>query len=194
MCWFYIIIYLIKSQPYQVSIYVSKLVIKDFEVGRIKWQDEFDEWVFDSSKFIPNKLGLCSRTTWMHPINLQSPIDGEYVRTYLKILFKYFHMSVSVFDYVLNIVKSDYEIFNRPICFIRRETGCNVKVSETIHVLKKTIVLWIWFSNCAVEVSCDWNVISRDSIFVPHGFVHCWTQWAKNLWQAIWNKKRISWK
>lgn len=69
--------------------------------------DEFDEWVSESLESVPKKLGLCPRTTWMHPMNLQHPIDGEHVRKYPKIFFQYFRLSVSTFDYILNTIELD---------------------------------------------------------------------------------------
>lgn len=72
--------------------------------------DEFDEWFLES---IPEKVGLCHRSMWMHPMNKRRPADGEFIRVcipyqkYPTIFFQYFQMSASTFDYILESIKDD---------------------------------------------------------------------------------------
>lgn len=72
--------------------------------------DELDEWFLENTL---DKVGLRLRKMWMHPLNMRRPIDGEFVRLCVPLrrypdkFYKYFRMSVSTFDYVVDGIKCD---------------------------------------------------------------------------------------
>ena len=69
--------------------------------------DEVEEWLQES---VEEKMRKFQRISWMHPMNILRPKDGEYVRIcvplrkYADKFFKYFRMSVSTFDYILGVI------------------------------------------------------------------------------------------
>ena len=80
--------------------------------------NEFEEWFAES---VPEKLGLCPHSVWMHPMNLKWLIDGEYIRVCVPIcyypdkFFKYFRMSVTTYEYILDSIREDITKYsNRP--------------------------------------------------------------------------------
>ena len=80
--------------------------------------DEFDDWFLES---VPAKIGIRPRSYWIHPMNLKRPTDGEYVRVCLPLrkhpdkFFKYFRMSISTYDYIMENIEEDITKYsNRP--------------------------------------------------------------------------------
>lgn len=97
---------------------VLKIGNKRLRIELYDSDDEFDDWFIES---VIDKVGLRPRSLWMHPLNMEREMSGEYVtlclplREYPDKFFKYFRMKPSTYDYILETIKNDLiKYSNRP--------------------------------------------------------------------------------
>jgi len=71
--------------------------------------EEWENWLFED---IAVKVGACPRSYWVHKMYSRRDSDGEFwrvcipYRDYPDKFYKYFRMSVTTFDYVLESIRT----------------------------------------------------------------------------------------